>query len=1028
MPNWTKEQKLAIDTENSNILVSAGAGSGKTAVLSERTLRKVKEGTDIDKILILTFTNAAAYEMMIRIRNKLEENNLLDQVSLIDKAFITTFDSFSLSIVKKYHDRLNLTKDINIIDENSVSIIKAKFLDDIFEEYYLSKDKKFDKLISDFCLKNDRDLKEDILKLSKDLDLKYDKSTYLEEYINNYYSDTFINNSFKEYEDVLLDSINNIKSNLEELSASLDTDYMDKFYEALNPILNCHDYDSIKNNNYVSISNIRLPKGSSSLSKYRASIKDSLDLIKELTLFSKEELIEGYKSTKEYLEIIIDIINTLDEKITSYKTKYNSFEFVDISKLAISLVKNNPDIKEELTNSFVEIMIDEYQDTSDLQEEFISLISNNNVYMVGDIKQSIYRFRNANPNIFKEKYLEYEKNNGGIKIDLNKNFRSREEVLNDINTIFNDIMSITYGGADYYNSHQLSFGNTSYIEKGKTEQSYDLEIKNYTLDKEDYNNFSKDEIEIFTIALDILDKINNHYMIYDKDKNILREASFSDFVILLDRATKFNLYKKIFEYLNIPLTLYKDIDISDNDEVYLIKNILKMIANFNNINDSFTYGYISVARSYLFRLSDSEIFNTITNKDYSNSIIYKKIESIINDLDLLDLKSLIKRIIDEFNFNEKMLTVSSIVERIAVLDKIINLSDTLSKLDYDYIMFIDYLDNILKDKNKKIEVPLSVDSDNSVKIMTIHKSKGLEYNVCYYAGLSNKFNISELKEKILFNSKYGIIVPSYINGYSDTFIKYLVKKDYLIEEISEKIRLFYVALTRCKEKMIVLTNFNEDDISLDDNIKNTYRSFNDILNSVKDKLYNYTTNIDISKLGLTKDYLSIDINKDINIDNNYKLEVNELNIDNTILEEEHFSKTISRLSTKEEKDNMKYGTRVHELFELIDFKNVDFTNLDITDKEKEYINNFLNQDLLKDINNANILKEYEFYYNNKHGIIDLMLEYSDHVDIIDYKLKHVDDLEYLKQLNGYKEYIILKTNMPVNIYLYSILDDNIKQV
>ena len=157
MPNWTKEQKQAIDTENSNILVSAGAGSGKTAVLSERTLRKVKEGTDIDKILILTFTNAAAYEMMIRIRNKLEENNLLDQVSLIDKAFITTFDSFSLSIVKKYHDRLNLTKDINIIDENSVSIIKAKFLDDIFEEYYLSKDKRFDKLISDFCLKNDRD-------------------------------------------------------------------------------------------------------------------------------------------------------------------------------------------------------------------------------------------------------------------------------------------------------------------------------------------------------------------------------------------------------------------------------------------------------------------------------------------------------------------------------------------------------------------------------------------------------------------------------------------------------------------------------------------------------------------------------------------------------------------------------------------------------------------------------------------------------------------------------------------------------
>ena len=1016
MPNWTKEQMQAINEENTNILVSAGAGSGKTAVLSERVLRKVKEGIDIDRILILTFTKAAAYEMMVRIRKKLVEANLLDQVDLIDKAYITTFDSFSLSIVKKYHDRLNINKDIAIIDNNSINIVKVEILDKLFEEYYKSNNSLFDKLISDFCLRDDKELKEYILKLNNNLDLKYDKKEYLTNYLNNFYSKEYINKTIKEYESMLLEKINNIKEDINNLSIILDGEYISKLEDNLSLLLNSKDYISIKNNSNISLPTI--PRNSSALaSKVKEDIKKNIDSIKELTNL--------------HIEIIIDILLKLDEKIMGYKVKANAYEFVDISKLAISLVKDNRDIREELTNYFNEIMIDEYQDTSDLQEEFIGLIANNNTYMVGDIKQSIYRFRNANPNIFKTKYIEYANNNGGLKIDLNKNFRSREEVLDNINRIFNSVMSLSYGGADYSKSHKMIFGNKTYIEKGSTEQNYNLEIKNYTKEKDSiYYRYSNDELEAFIIAKDIKEKIESKYQVFDKDSLEFHNINYSDFVILLDRSTKFNLYKKIFEYLNIPLTLLKDIDISGYDEVYLIKNILKLIECIkeDRKDNSFKYAYTSIARSYLFRLSDEEIYFNIVNNNY-NDLILEKINNIINDIDLLDLKSLIKRVVEEFNFYEKMFNVSDISDRITVLEYFDSLEDTLTSLNYDYHMFINYLDDIVNDKSKKIEIPVSVVSENSVRIMTIHKSKGLEYPICYYAGVGASFNIRDLSDKVMFDNKYGIIVPSFKEGYIDTFIKALVKKKYYEEEISEKIRLFYVALTRCKEKMIVVADIKDDDVvELTDAFKENYRSFLDILNSVRDKIDDYVTIVNLDDINITKDYLSKDIVKELNVSDSNKLEVKEFNIENEELEDSHFSKTISKLITKEEKSNLEFGTLIHELFEIVDFKNLDLDTLDVDDKYKKYIINFLSQDLLSNIKEANILKEYEFYTKDKHGIIDLLLEYSDHIDIIDYKLKHIDDPLYKEQLSGYKEYIESKTNKPVILYLYSILDNKFNKI
>lgn len=1041
MPRWTEEQQQAIELEGTNILVSAGAGSGKTAVLSERALRKVKEGVNIDEVLILTFTKAAAYEMMLRIRDKIQKNGFTEQVNRIDKAYITTFDSFALSIVKKYHDRLNLKKDVSIIDENAISLVKKQNLDDIFDDYYRSNDSTFLKLITDFSLRDDKEIKQYILDINNKLDLKYDKNDYLDSYLKEFYSLENVTKKKNEYELLLKNIITKIETLLKDLELSLDGDSYVDFLEVLAPLLNSKTYDEIKNN--LDIKLPRLPKNSSDeLKKVKDDIKQYLDELSDMCVFeSSNKMIADYLSTNDYIKVIIDIIKKLDERIIDYKNNHNSFEFVDISKLAIDLVVKYPAIKDELKNYFNEIMIDEYQDTSDLQEQFIQLIENNNTYMVGDIKQSIYRFRNANPFIFKQKYDNYTKESGGKKIDLNKNFRSRKEVLDNINLLFDSVMDDDFGGANYQESHRMVFGNQTYINEGKTDQNYNINVYNYQIEKDsEYKKYTKDEIEAFIIANDIKKKIEEQYQIFDKDTCILRDIKYSDFVILMDRSSKFTLYKRIFEYMKIPLTILRDENIMDQNEVYLIRNLLKLIEclETKNYENSFRYSFVSIARSYLFSYPDKEIFHIVNNNLYFENEIIKKAEKIVTLLPKLSLKEVISNLIDEFEISQKIITVGNVQMGISVLEYFLNLADNLQNLGYDYHKFIIYLDDII-DSGKEIKIPVSVSDNDSCQIMTIHKSKGLEYPICYYSGLSASFNVSDLKEKVLFDNEYGIITPCFTNGYQDTFYKLLLKKKYMKEEISEKIRLFYVALTRCKEQMIIISNLDEQDSNLINGLvssarREQYRSFLDILKSIYEIVEDYIVPISLEDIPISHDYRILNTNKSFKNQSSTSLEVSEYTKnETTIIEHTHFSKTIHELISKDTKRNMEFGTKIHELLEVIDFKNIELAQLNISDFEKKSITAFLSQPILKNIKDANILKEYEFYmiddYNiERHGIIDLMLEYDDHIDIIDYKLKYIEDLEYLNQLKGYKNYIEKKTNKQVNIYLYSILNNVLKQI
>ena len=1028
MPEWTKEQKLAIDKEGSNIIVSAGAGSGKTAVLTERVIRKLNEGVSIDELLILTFTEAAAKEMKDRIRRAIVKNESLKKnLELIDSAYITTFDSYALSVVKKYYYLLNISPNIKICDENILFLKKSEILDDIFEDYYRENDELFIKLITDYTNKNDTFIKNNILSINNKLDSIINKEEFLDNYFSNY-TDEDIDKYTSEYNNLLIRKINSIKNLIHSLSFFVENTYIEKLNNELKNLLNSKTYNEVKTNCEIKLPS--LPKNSSEEAKaYKELIKSMLDSVKKLCTYENEEEIKSsILKTKDYVKVVIDILKRLDNEINEFKKENELYDFLDIELLAIKVLKENKEVAKSIKESLNEIMIDEYQDTNDIQEEFISYISNNNVYMVGDIKQSIYRFRNANPYIFKSKYDNYKDGNG-FKIDLNKNFRSREEVLDGINKIFSKIMDDSIGGASYIDSHQMIFGNLDYNNNGKVNQNNNLDIYNYTFDKE--SGFSKEEYEAFIVANDIKEKMNNEYLVYDRDLGKSRKAKYNDFVILIDKSKDFDLYKKIFEYYNIPLSILKDEDYKDDIILTIIKNLINLTIKYKNneIDSEYKHSLVSIMRSFLFEIKDNEILNMFINKNFTNNEVINIIKEI--NIDSMSTSMLINTFIDKFNIYENLIKVGNINSSLVVLEYLINKSSELSELGYTINDFNNYLNDVI-DNNLSIKFSVENEASDSVKIMTIHKSKGLEYSICYFPELFNKFNLRDLNDNILFDRKYGIVMPYFDDGLNNSIVNTLLKDNYIKEEIGEKIRLFYVSLTRAKEKMIMICDLSDDYMSskdenglVDEDKRLTYSSFKDIIESIKE---DFNSNIkEIKTDYLTNDYKKVlDINVKIDETNNI-ITVNEIDKDDEILNEKHFSKDLVKLNTKEEIENMKFGTYMHYLLETIDFYKRDISFVD--EKYKDKLIKFLDLDIIKDLDGAKVYKEYEFIEIDKddenHGIIDLMIERKDYIDIIDYKLKNVADESYLNQLNGYKNFITKRFNKKVNIYLYSIIDEKL---
>lgn len=1047
MPNWTNEQKLAINLDHRNILVSAGAGSGKTAVLTERVLNKVRNGVKINELLILTFTRAAALEMKERIRKALIKEGFTDEVMLLDSCYITTFDSFALAIVKRYHYLLGLDKNIEITPSCIIDIKKRKIIEEIFEEYYDDNNLEVLNEISNFCLKDDKNLKNSIYDLNEKIDQLVDKEGYLNNYFNEY--DQKINNQIKFFEETIKDKLKNIEILFYELESCYEGKDIDKIIEIKESLFS--DFSLYKLTDKL---NFDLPRKNKNCKEEYSNIKDNIkkfvEELKILLIYQKEEdFIVEVNKTKSLQKIIIDVILKLESRIANYKKEKSLFTFYDIAKKAIEVVRDNEDVRLELQEEFNEIMIDEYQDTSDIQETFISMISKNNVYMVGDMKQSIYGFRNANPELFKYKYYSFDNpsiNSLNTKIDLLHNFRSRKEVVDSINDIFKEVMDERFGGVDYRKGHQMNQGNHSYDTLPENileyQNMFDLELIEYCNEK---NYSSSSEQEAFIVCNDIINKMKNNYKVFDKSLlekglNPYRTANYSDFSILVDRTKDFDLYKKIFEFLEIPLQIYQDDSLLEGNNIILLCNIVKFVYLIytKNYNEDFRYLYTSIARSFLFSEYDDVIFATIKNNLIYTTEIYIKAESIAKNIDSKTFKEIILSIIEEFNYYKKIHLVGNVDKAISEVEYLLTLTEVVNKCDNKLSSFVEFIDDIIKYK-LKLSYSYSIGSQESVKLMTVHKSKGLEFPVVYCTGLSTKFNESEIKAQFLFDEKIGIICPYYQFGVKETFLKNNYVYLYKYNEISERIRLFYVMLTRAKEKIIfVLDSIEDKDKMLPAKLRKfKINNFKKIITGGLENLKYIHSFINTKEL-VNDDYKKI---KNLNF-SEIKKDVTKIRCENISIVGEKIIK--QRLSKKDividgskEKALKKYGTDIHYILENINFEKALIDNqylerLNINNFQRDLVKGFISLEIFKNLVNPKFFKELEFSYMKEdtqiNGIIDLLIETDDKILIIDYKLKNITDQLYLSQIQGYRDFIKQSSTKEIVCFLYSIIDRTLKKI
>ncbi|MFA7032679.1 MAG: UvrD-helicase domain-containing protein, partial [Bacilli bacterium] len=556
---WSINQCKAINDIGKNILVSAGAGSGKTAVLTERIFQLVKKGYPISRFLVLTFTNAAAAEMKSRIRDKLlDDKDFYNSLSDLEAAHIETFDAFALFIVKKYASSINLSSDISIMDSSILNIQKNKIRDEVFDEFYREHDSLFVETIKAYCLKDDKEIKEYINKIIACADLQIDKASFYQSLVNQTYQEKIIISYLDDYYHQIITTFSELMKRAEELS---NIDDSERICRLLEQLIRCRNYDEL----YDTIQQStfpRKPKGyPAEDEQIRFDIASAFKEIKNNNFGRSQDVINLFLANKATAELFMKMARLVDERFTRYKEEHQSYDFSDIARMALTILAI-PNIGDEVKRSFDFIMVDEYQDTSDIQEKVIAFLDRDNVYMVGDVKQSIYRFRNANCHIFQKKFIDYKAGHGGEEIDLNQSFRSRREIVDFINDLFGQIMTPENNIINYQDGHHFVFKPSVYQDFADHRDSYIPHVYRYIAKK----SLDNVEQEMAIIADDILDKIHQHYQVYDKnlDGQPMRDCTYRDFAIIMDRGTEFDNYHRYFSKKGIPLHVVNDETINDS--------------------------------------------------------------------------------------------------------------------------------------------------------------------------------------------------------------------------------------------------------------------------------------------------------------------------------------------------------------------------------------------------------------------------------------------------------------------------------
>ena len=917
---WTKEQSQAIHEKESNILVAAGAGSGKTAVLVERIINKIiREKIDIDRLLVVTFTNAAAAEMRERvleaIYQKLDETpdneNLQRQITLLNKASICTIDSFCLDVVRNHFYELeNISPNFRIADTTEIELLKQEVLEDIFEEKYENQEEDFAELINTYTsYRDDTPLKELILKIYTYIQSNPFPNQWLSEKIEMFhiqdFEQDFSQNPWgeillKEVEEELIDDISTLKEQAENLEKNPDLenyaktilDDIDKL-EMLKVNLNSWDkaYDIYSNLTFAT-----WPR-----QKIDSAIKDQAKLVRDdikkkvtkklnkIFIYNSEEANHDIADMYPILVKLKHLIFAFGEEFSKRKRNKNMVDFNDIEHLALQILIKEDDGKVEPTEvaksykeKFVEIAIDEYQDSNMVQEYILTAISKgNNVFMVGDVKQSIYKFRQAMPDLFLSKYKTYKlkenkKDEDDLKIQLFKNFRSRANVLDFTNLIFQDIMSENLGEIDYTEEEYLNLG-ASYEE---TSQELETEIDVIDLkEKEDLapeqearatEELQEDEEEIQEervediqvearfVANKIKSLVESH-QVFDRKTNGFRDIQYKDIVILL-RSTKVNAPIFEEEILNLGMPVFSESsqEYLDSIEIQTIMSLLKIIDN--PIQD---IPLVTVLRSHIGNFTDDELVEIRLSDKYDNFYtamqkarinvsheLKEKIDTFFYNLEkwrkekeYLALDEFIWKLYSDTHYYTYVGLMPNGDIRQANLKMLFERAKQYETASFKGLYnFIQFIEKLHVGSNDLGAAKLIGENDDVIRIMSIHKSKGLEFPVVFLSATGKQFNLMDLNQNILLHQKLGIGVK-YIDYERqvqyDTLTKEAIRNKILTETLSEEMRILYVALTRAKEKLYITGLKRDYEKELENMQKQVsrYHKVNDKINYILVKKY-----------------------------------------------------------------------------------------------------------------------------------------------------------------------------------------------
>ena len=1063
--NWTSEQTEAIYEKGSNILVAAAAGSGKTAVLVERIINKIiNEKIDIDSLLVVTFTNAAASEMKERVlkaiykiidNEEVDEETILHlerQITLINKAQICTIDSFCLDIIRNNFFEIEISPNFRIADNAEIELLKQDVLEELFEEKYEEENEEFQKLIKTYTsYRDDTPLKDLILKIYTYIESNPYPLTWLKNQVEKFnIKDIKQDFSKTEWGKILLsqmseeleDAIKKLQAEKIRLSVESELEAYERVYSSdlqqLETLVgNLDNWDkafTLANN----IEFLKWPVSRKITNPEKDRAKEIRDKIKKDFTSKRDKIFtskseESNKDLIEMYEILVKLENLIvdfDSEYKNRKKEKNIVDFSDIEHLALKILVDeksveNTDTKiiptaiaKKYREKYVEIAIDEYQDSNLLQEYILNAVSRgNNIFMVGDVKQSIYKFRQAMPELFLSKYKQYvpkipgtSDNNGdmnGKKIQLFKNFRSRKQVLDFTNLIFENIMGEKIGEIDYNEEEYLNLG-AEYEENNednqvllpeidildlakKTESNEETMSKisgtNDTDDMEynEENEIIEDiEIEAKFIANKIKGLIDSKFQVYDNKNKIFRNIEPKDIVILL-RSTKnkATIFEK--ELQNQDINVYSDTSTEylETYEIQVIMDLLKIIDNpYQDLP------LVHVMRSPIGMFTDDDLLEIRladkTDDFYTAMIKAKlsasedlkyKIECLLEKIEhwrelnnIIDLDELIWTIYEETGFLNYVGLMPNGEFRTANLKMLFERAKQYETASFKGLFnFILFMEKVKTGSGDLGAAKLISENDNVVRIMSIHKSKGLEFPVVFLASTGSSFNMMDLNQDILLHQDLGIgvkFIDYDMQIKYDTISKLALREKILEENLSEEMRVLYVALTRAKEKNFITgvkKDFEQEKQKMQE-LCNIYKKENGKINPILLKkykkyidwimlvyLYNEVNANDLMKINIVK---KDEILKDLNIEENdkEKFDIFEL------LEEQ--SKDITDEELRELKNKLEFDYKYKELSQIPSKDSVtNLAHIIYENDNKKYVNNLdkNEQELIDDDN-----KEIEF--------------------------------------------------------------------